>query len=76
MDMRTESTVDAVLGKRDKNCLASFCGLPVSTYFSALKLRWLMDNIKEVKVAIDKGTCMFGTVDTWLIWVSKLTGVL
>lgn len=67
--MRTESTVDKVLGKRDKNCLASLCGLPVSTYFSALKLRWLMDNVEEVQIAIDKGTCMFGTVDTWLIWV-------
>lgn len=68
--MRTESTVDAVLGKRDKNCLASMCGLPVTTYFSALKLKWLMDTVQEVKDAIEKGTCLFGTIDTWLIWVS------
>lgn len=45
-------------------------GLPVSTYFSALKLRWLMDNVPEVRNAIEKGRCLFGTIDTWLIWVS------
>lgn len=45
------------------------CGLPIHTYFSALKLRWLMDNIEGVHSAIEKGTCLFGTVDTWIIWV-------
>ncbi|KAF5298514.1 hypothetical protein FQR65_LT00056 [Abscondita terminalis] len=46
LDMRTSSTVDKILsnGKRNKNFLKSLCGLPVSTYFSAVKLRWLIDN--------------------------------
>ncbi|XP_030526413.1 glycerol kinase [Rhodamnia argentea] len=48
------------------------CGLPISTYFSALKLLWLMENVNAVKEAIKKGDALFGTIDTWLIW--NLTG--
>lgn len=48
------------------------CGLPVSTYFSAVKLLWLMENVDAVKDAIKKGDALFGTIDTWLIW--NLTG--
>ena len=33
-------------------------------------MRWLLDHVPEVKKAVDEGRCMFGTVDTWLIWVS------
>ncbi|PAV88567.1 hypothetical protein WR25_14574 [Diploscapter pachys] len=47
-------------------------GLPIHPYFSALKLKWLLDNVKEVQDALDEGNLLFGTVDTWLIW--KLTG--
>lgn len=69
--MRTAGTVDAILakGKRNKNFLKSQCGLPLSTYFSAVKLKWLMDNVPEVNVAIKQNRCMFGTIDSWLIWV-------
>ncbi|RZC61955.1 hypothetical protein C5167_023715 [Papaver somniferum] len=48
------------------------CGLPISTYFSALKLLWLMENVEAVKTAIKNGDALFGTIDTWLIW--NLTG--
>ncbi|XWS16495.1 hypothetical protein CRYUN_Cryun34aG0093200 [Craigia yunnanensis] len=48
------------------------CGLPISTYFSAVKLLWLMENVDAVKAAIKKGDALFGTIDTWLIW--NLTG--
>ena len=48
------------------------CGLPISTYFSAVKILWLMENVAEVKAAIDQGDALFGTVDSWLVW--KLTG--
>uniref|UniRef100_A0A1Y1KDG7 Probable glycerol kinase n=1 Tax=Photinus pyralis TaxID=7054 RepID=A0A1Y1KDG7_PHOPY len=74
LDMRTSVTVDKILsnGKRNKNFLKSLCGLPVSTYFSAVKLRWLIDNVPKVRDAISDGRCLFGTIDTWLIW--NLTG--
>lgn len=71
MDIRTSSTVDEVLqnGKRPQNFLQNLCGLPISTYFSALKIKWLMDNVDGVKKAMEEGRCLFGNVDTWLIWV-------
>lgn len=46
-------------------------GLPISTYFSAVKLRWLMDNVDEVREAVESHRAMFGTVDSWLIWVKS-----
>lgn len=45
-------------------------GLPLSTYFSAVKLRWLLDNVEEIRQAVEEGRAMFGTVDSWIIWVS------
>eukprot|EP00850_Spirogloea_muscicola_P004527 SM000019S05071 [mRNA] locus=s19:777378:781010:- [translate_table: standard] len=47
-------------------------GLPISTYFSATKLLWLLENVPAVKAAVDSGDAMFGTIDTWLVW--HLTG--
>ena len=47
----------------------ALCGLPINTYFSAVKLRWLIDNCEAVKKAVEEDRCLFGTVDSWLIWV-------
>ena len=47
-------------------------GLPVSTYFSAYKWRWLWQHVPAVAEAVAKGCCMLGTVDTWLLY--KLSG--
>ncbi|XP_030763025.1 glycerol kinase-like isoform X2 [Sitophilus oryzae] len=74
MDMRTSSTVDEILedGKKSQYFLQRATGLPVSTYFSALKIKWMMDNVPAVKTAVDEGRCLFGNIDTWIIW--NLTG--
>ncbi len=48
------------------------CGLPLSTYPSSVKLRWLLDNVDAVRAAADAGRLAFGTVDSWLIY--KLNG--
>lgn len=48
------------------------CGLPINPYFSALKVCWLMENCEQVRAAIEDGRCLFGTVDTWLIWVRQV----
>ncbi|XP_012281202.1 glycerol kinase [Orussus abietinus] len=73
LDMRTTSTMEFLLDTvhyrtRNKNYLKPLCGLPLSPYFSALKIRWLMDNVPRVKQAIEEDRCVFGTVDTWIIW--------
>jgi len=47
-------------------------GLPLSTYFSATKLRWLLRNVPAVAEAARAGRALFGTIDSWLIW--NLTG--
>uniref|UniRef100_A0A023F8S9 Probable glycerol kinase n=1 Tax=Triatoma infestans TaxID=30076 RepID=A0A023F8S9_TRIIF len=75
LDVRTAETVDKLVENvrdHNKECLKQLCGLPISTYFSATKMRWMMDNIEDVKTAVDNKKCYFGTVDSWLIW--QLTG--
>ncbi|XP_048349972.1 glycerol kinase isoform X3 [Sphaerodactylus townsendi] len=75
LDLRTQSTVDKLLEKipgHDKSFFKSRTGLPLSTYFSAVKLRWLLDNVKGVEQAVKEGRALFGTIDSWLIW--SLTG--
>ena len=49
----------------------SRCGLPISTYFTAVKIRWVFDHCKAVQQALNEGRCCVGTVDTWLLWVSS-----
>uniref|UniRef100_A0A8C0I6E7 glycerol kinase n=1 Tax=Balaenoptera musculus TaxID=9771 RepID=A0A8C0I6E7_BALMU len=74
LDLRTQSTVES-LSKRipgNNNFVKSKTGLPLSTYFSAVKLRWLLDNVRKVQKAVEEDRALFGTVDSWLIW--SLTG--
>ncbi|MCD6518600.1 MAG: glycerol kinase GlpK [Anaerolineae bacterium] len=47
-------------------------GLPISTYFSGTKIKWLLENIPGLRAAAERGQALFGTIDTWLIW--NLTG--
>lgn len=47
-------------------------GLVLDAYFSATKLRWLLDNVTGARESAEKGELLFGTVDSWIIW--KLTG--
>ena len=49
-------------------------GLPISTYFSSLKIRWLLDNVPDVRRQAEAGDLLFGTIDTYLTW--RLTGGL
>ncbi len=48
------------------------CGLPLATYFSGPKIRWLLDNVEGGRAGAERGEILFGTIDSWLIW--KLTG--
>jgi glycerol kinase len=72
LDMRTQETVANLEKDLGQDGLRDMCGLPLSTYFTGVKLRWLMDNVPEVKAKLESGDAMVGTVDSWLIW--KLTG--
>ncbi|KAI7878469.1 glycerol kinase [Lichtheimia hyalospora FSU 10163] len=73
-DGRTAGTVQALSAKSNKGvkALQSICGLPLTTYFSAVKLRWMLDHVPRIKEALAQGRLRFSTVDTWLIY--HLTG--
>ena len=47
-------------------------GLPLATYFSGLKIRWILNNVKGVRELADSGDLLFGNIDSYLVW--KLTG--
>ncbi|MEG2038172.1 MAG: glycerol kinase GlpK [Oscillospiraceae bacterium] len=47
-------------------------GLIIDAYFSATKIKWILDNVEGVRERAEKGEILFGTVDTWLVW--KFTG--
>ncbi|MCS6774284.1 MAG: glycerol kinase GlpK [Thermoflexales bacterium] len=47
-------------------------GLPIATYFSGPKIKWILDNVPGVREAAEKGDALFGNIDTWEIW--HLTG--
>ncbi len=47
-------------------------GLPLATYFSGLKLRWILENVPNARQQAEAGELLFGTIDTFLLW--KLTG--
>jgi len=43
-------------------------GLPIATYFSGPKIKWILDNVPGVREAAEKGEALFGNIDTWEIW--------
>jgi glycerol kinase len=47
-------------------------GLPLATYFSGPKIKWMLENVDGLRTAVDEGRAIFGNIDTWLIW--NLTG--
>ena len=47
-------------------------GLPLATYFSGLKLAWLLENVPGARGKAQAGDALFGNIDSWLIW--NLTG--
>jgi glycerol kinase len=71
-DTRTAALVQKLGGEDGQDRFRATCGLPLATYFSGPKLRWLLDNIDGAQAAASRGELLFGTMDSWLIW--KLTG--
>lgn len=71
-DTRSQDLVRKLKHRLGSKELTERCGLPLSTYPSASKLLWLLENVPEVKAAYDNGVLAFGTVDTWLTY--KLNG--
>src|SRR5215469_8367565 len=72
-DTRVAASVARLEREIGNDFFRSRTGLPLSTYFSALKLRWLLENVPGLRPAAEAGEALFGNVDSFLLW--KLTGV-
>ncbi|MDQ0390461.1 glycerol kinase GlpK [Labrys monachus] len=72
MDTRTDQLVAHFAAEGGQDRLRARTGLPLATYFSGLKLRWLLDNVPAVRKAAESGDLLFGTADSWVVW--NLTG--
>jgi glycerol kinase len=72
MDTRTAPLVAAYTRDGGQDRFRPRTGLPLTTYFAGLKLRWILDNVAGARQKAESGEALFGTVDTWLAW--NLTG--
>lgn len=72
MDTRTDQLVAGLSKDGGQDRLRDKTGLPLATYFSGLKLRWLLDWVPGAQAAAEEGDLLFGNMDTWLTW--NLTG--
>jgi glycerol kinase len=71
-DTRTDSICNHLAQVEGQNRFRSKTGLPLATYFSGPKIRWLLENNPEIRKDTQSGIAIFGNMDTWLIW--NLTG--
>ena len=71
-DTRTEDICDSLKMNGNEKIIQNKSGLPVSTYFSGPKVKWLIENNPDIRKGIEKNEVLFGNIDTWLIW--NLTG--
>jgi glycerol kinase len=71
-DRRTAAFCDELKAKGNAAIIQQKTGLIIDAYFSATKLKWILDNIPGARDKANKGELAFGTVDSWLIW--KLSG--
>ncbi len=71
-DTRTDKLCEALARDGGQDRFRARVGLPLATYFSGPKIRWLLDNVPGLREAAGRGDALFGNIDTWLIW--NLTG--
>ena len=69
---RTSSYCDKLKDEGLTEWFRQKTGLVIDAYFSATKLKWILDNVEGAREQAERGDLLFGTVETWLIW--KLTG--
>ena len=70
-DRRTADYCERLKAEGAGDTIQEKTGLLIDAYFSASKIRWLLDHVPGARARADAGTLAFGTVDTWLVW--KLT---
>ena len=68
-DRRTSEYCDSLKKDGRTDLIRSKTGLIIDAYFSATKIRWILDNVEGARQKAEEGKLRFGTVDTWLIWM-------
>ncbi|MBN2410392.1 glycerol kinase GlpK [candidate division KSB1 bacterium] len=71
-DTRTDDICNQLAKKGGPERFRSQTGLPLATYFSGPKIKWMINNVPAVNGAVNRGTALFGNMDTWVLW--NLTG--
>ncbi|HPD63236.1 MAG TPA: FGGY family carbohydrate kinase, partial [Anaerolineaceae bacterium] len=71
-DTRTTSICESLKKEGKNELFHASTGLPLATYFSGPKIKWILDNQPGLRELADSGDILFGNIDTWLIW--NLTG--
>jgi len=71
-DTRTDAIISILVKSGGQDRFRKKTGLPLATYFSGPKIKWILDNVKGAKEKAKKGGLLFGNIDTWIIW--NLTG--
>ncbi len=71
-DTRTDQIINEFAKEGGQDRFREKVGLPLATYFSGPKIKWILDNVDGTRAAAERGDLLFGNVDTWLIW--NLTG--
>lgn len=71
-DTRVDPLVAYYSAEGGKDRFRASTGLPLASYFSGLKLQWLLDHVPQARALADAGHLLFGTIDSWVLW--NLTG--
>jgi glycerol kinase len=71
-DTRTDSICSQLIESGSEKLIKVKTGLPIATYFSATKIKWMLDHDEDLQRDVLNNEVMFGNIDTWLIW--NLTG--
>ena len=65
---RTDDICKALMGEHGQDRFREATGLPITTYFSGPKIKWILENVPAAKEAAEAGNAYFGTVESWLVW--------
>jgi glycerol kinase len=71
-DTRTDQICNELMSDGGQDRFRPKTGLPIATYFSGPKIKWILDNVDGVREKAEAGDVIFGNIDTWVIW--QLTG--
>lgn len=71
-DTRTAAITRELAGEHGMDRYRDICGLPLATYFSGPKVKWILDNVEGAREKAEAGDLLFGNTDSWVVW--NLTG--